>query len=142
MRSRRSAWILRGKRWAKCIANRCLKCRIQEKKLLQQRHANLSVQKFEQCKPWTNVCIDLARHIGVRVINNARSKLKTNPLLIACLNTGALAIQLMHEYSTSAFLLQWEHFVSNRGWPAWVHSNPGTQMKGVSKYEPNVLILS
>ena len=89
-------------------------------KLLAQQMGDLPEEKFFRGKPWTNVCLDLAGPIEVRAMNNARSKLKTWSLLITCLNTGALAIHVMHQYSTSAFLIQWEHFVAVRGRPTWV----------------------
>ncbi len=57
------------------------------------------------------------------------------PLLITCLNTGTLAIHVMHQYSTSAFLIQWEHFVAVRGRPTWVHSDPGRVQPGSSLRE-------
>ena len=116
-RCRRKAWIPNGKKLAKKVADSCLKCILTEKKLLTQRMADLLKQKFFQGKPWTNVCLDLAGPVEVRAMNNACSKLKTWLVLITCLNTGALAIHVMHQYSTSAFLIQWEYFVAVRGRP-------------------------
>ena len=99
---------------------------------MKQRMSDLPSQKLEFCKPFTNMCLDLTELIEVRAMNNARSKLKTYPLVIVCLNTGALHLQVMHQYSTAAFILQWEHFVSIRGRPKWVHSDPGSQLKGAA----------
>ena len=82
-----------------------------------QQMGDFPVEKFEVCHPWTNVCLDLAGHIEVKAMNNARSKLKTYPLVIGCLNSGAISIQLMHAYNTAAFIFQWEHFVAIRGRP-------------------------
>ena len=133
-RSRRKAWIPNGKSLAKKVVESYLKCILKQKKLLAQQMGDLPEEKFFRGKPWTNVCLDLAGPIEVRAMNNSHSKLKTWPLLITCLNTGALAIHVMHQYSTSAFLIQWEHFVAVRGRPTWVHSDPGTQLKGAARF--------
>ena len=116
-RSRNVAWIHRGKQLAKKVERSCLKCIRDKKRTQTQQMADLPVEKFEVCHPWTNVCVDLSGHIEVKAMTNARSKMKTYPLVIGCLNTGAVAIQLMHAYSTAAFILQWEHFVAIRGRP-------------------------
>ena len=133
-RSRSVAWIHRGKQLARKIERTCRKCIKDRKKTQTQRMADLPAEKFEICRPWTNVCLDLSGHIEVKAMTNVRSKMKAYPLVIACLNTGALAIQLMHNYSTAAFILQWEHFVAVRGRPKWVHSDPGSQLKKATDY--------
>ena len=140
-RSRHKAWIPDGKKLVKRVTDGYLKCILGQKKLFTQWMADLPKEKFFQGKPWTNVCLDLAGPVEVREMNNARSKLKTWPLLITCLNTGALTINLMHQYSTSAFLIQWEHFVAVRGRPTWVHSDPGSQLPGSSLKERRISTL-
>ena len=46
-----------------------------------------------------------------------RAKTKVYPLLLSCLATGAVHTRVVYGYSTSAFLLQWDHFVAERGRP-------------------------
>jgi hypothetical protein len=67
---------------------------------MNQRLADIPVQKLDRCRPFTNVQVDLAGDIKVKAMNNARSTLKTYPLIFACMNTGAIALQLMHAYDT------------------------------------------
>jgi hypothetical protein len=44
-------------------------------------------------------------------------------------DTGAIALQLMHAYDTAVFLLQYEHHCAVRERPKFVHSDPGSQIK-------------
>ena len=51
-----------------------------------------------------------------------------------CQSTGATAIQLMHDYGTKAFLLQWENFTAVRGCPVKVVSDRGSQLTSATNY--------
>jgi hypothetical protein len=54
--------------------------------------------------------------------------MKVWPLVIVCQATGALHTAVAHDYSTDAFLLQWDHFTAIRGVPAKVGSDKGSQL--------------
>ena len=56
-------------------------------------------------------------------MNNKRCKLKTWPVVFCCMNTGALHIELSENYSSDAFLICYEKFVSIRGRPTAVYSD-------------------
>ena len=54
---------------------------------------------------------------------NKRAKTKVYPLLLVCQDTGAVHTQVVYDYSTSAFLIQWDDFVAKRGRPIKVVSD-------------------
>ena len=58
------------------------------------------------CKPFTNILLNLTETVEVRGLNTVKNKLKANLLYLLFLNNVALHAQLMHKYSTPAFLLQ------------------------------------
>ena len=60
--------------------------------------------------------------------------MKVWPLLVACLATGAVHSAVMHNYGTSAFLLQWENFTALRGCPRLVWSDKGSQLTSAGNY--------
>ena len=57
-----------------------------------------------------------------------RAKTKVYPLLLLRLATRAVHTQVVYGYSTSAFLLQWDHFVAKQGRPTKVVSDRGNQL--------------
>ena len=58
--------------------------------------------------------------------------MKTWPILFVWQATGALHLELMHNYRTEALLLQWAQFTSIRGTPAVVVSDQGKQLTSSS----------
>ena len=65
---------------------------------------------------------------GVKVLVGERFKMKVYPLLLVCQSTGALHIQVAHDYSTSGLVIQWNQFVGVRGRPSTVMTDQGGQL--------------
>ena len=65
-------------------------------------------------KPFTNACIDLLGPTLVKAMTNKRAHLKVWPIVFVCQATGALHIQVAHDYGARAFSLQYNHFVALR----------------------------
>ena len=96
---------------------------------------DLPKEKFDiPCKPFTNLCVDLAGPYQVKAMNNARSKLKVWPVLFNCLNTGPENIRLAYKQGTDAFLTAWNTFCAIRGDPATVYSDHGTNLTKAATY--------
>ena len=83
-------------------------------------------------KPFAAICLDLLGPITVKAMANKRAHMKTWPVLFVCQATGALHLELMHNYGTEALLLQWARFTSIRGTPAVVVSDQGKQLTSSS----------
>ena len=66
---------------------------------------DLPKRKLDVCPPFTNVTLDLAGPITVKAMVSSRATMKVWPLVIVCLNTGAVSLLLMHKYGAEAFLL-------------------------------------
>ena len=58
-------------------------------------------------KPFTAICLDLLGPIVVKAMANKRANMKVWPILFVCQATGAMHMELMHNYGTEALLLQW-----------------------------------
>ena len=81
----------------------------------------------EQTLPFTTNCLDFMDSVTVKAMLNKRAKTEVYPLLLVCQDTEAVHTQVAHDYSTSAFLIQWDHFVAKRGRPTKVVSDRGSQ---------------
>ena len=57
--------------------------------------------------------------------------MKVWPLIFVCQSTGAVHCEVMHDYGTQAFLLQWEKFTAVRGVPGVAVSDCGSQLKSI-----------
>ena len=65
---------------------------------------------------------------------NKKAEMKCWPCLFVCQTTGAVHCELMADYGTEAFLLQWSRFTSLRGDPAVVVSDKGSQLTSKHNY--------
>ena len=83
-------------------------------------------------KPFAAICLDLLGPIVVKAMANKRANMKVWPILFVCQATGAMHMELMHNYGTEALLLQWDRFVSIRGTPTKVVSDQGKQLTSSS----------
>ena len=66
--------------------------------------------------------------VTVKAMENKRAKTEVCPLLLVCQDTGAVYTQVAYNYSMSALLVQWKHFVAKRGRPTKVVSDRGSQL--------------
>ena len=79
-------------------------------------------------KPFNAICLDLFGPVEVKAMVNKRAIMKVWPVLFVCQTTGAVHVEVMHDYGTQAFLLQWGKFTALRGDPGVVVSDKGAQL--------------
>ena len=128
-RSRSSAWIWRGRMLAKKICKACIQCDACRALVLEQRMGMLPLERVAAgTLPFTFICLDLLGPLMVKDMVKKRCTMKVWPVIFVCQATGALHIGVMHDYSTHAFLLQWDYFTAIRGVPAKVVSDRGSQL--------------
>ena len=133
-RSRSQAWIVRGFGLAVKVCRECFNCKLDRKRKSDQKMGYLPLERFEiGFPPFTNVSLDLAAPLKVLDMVKKRCTMKAWPLIICCLNTGAVHLELLHTYGSEAFLLRWKVFTCTRGDPKLVVSDKGSQLKAASK---------
>ena len=69
----------------------------------------------------------------VKSMTNKRAKLKCYPIILACMNTGAIQMMIAGGYSTQDFPIQYESFCAIRGQPKFVYSDPVSQLSAAQK---------
>ena len=132
-RSRTQAWINKGRNLARRVVKGCIRCRATAAKVENQRMGDLPP---ERCvpgdPPFTTIFLDLLGPVPVKGVVNKRAEMKVWPLLFVCQATGAMHLEVMHNCSTEALLLQWDRFVGIRGTPRKVVSDQGKQLTSSS----------
>ena len=103
-RSRRYAWIVRGRSLAKLICKSCPSCRLVRVKLSQQLMSDIPPHQLRPCPPFTNISLDFAGPFSARAMGNSRSNIKVWGLVICCQNTRAVKLLATACYSTDDFL--------------------------------------
>ena len=78
-------------------------------------------------RTFATVCLDFLEGVAVTSTVDERAKRKVHTLLLSCLATGTVYTRVVYRYSTSAFLLQWNHFIAEQGRPTKVVSDQGNQ---------------
>ena len=134
-RSRSQAWIVRGLSLAVRVCNECFQCKLFHKVTSDQKMGYLPLERFEVgLPPFSNVSLDLAAPLKVLDMVKGRISMKVWPLIICCLNTGAVHLELLHTYGAEAFLLRWKVFCCIRGVPKLVISDMGSQLQAASHH--------
>ena len=131
--ARHEAWIVNAKYLAKKVIHACIRCRYIRKSLEMQKMAVLPESIQVQCPPFTNIGLDLCGPHTVKAMTNKRATMKVWIVLFLCLNTKAISIELAPGYSTKDFLLAYTCHISQRGVPALVHSDRGSQLVAAHK---------
>ena len=131
--ARHEAWIVNAKKLAKHVIKQCIRCRFIRKLLEQQKISVLPDFVQIQCPPFTHVGLDLCGPHTVKAMTNKRATMKVWVVILLCLNTKAVSIELAPGYSTNDFLLAYQTFVSQRGSPLKVHSDRGSQLVAAKK---------
>ena len=128
-RSRSNAWIWRARLLAKKVCKECVQCDARKALVQEQRMGALPLERVAAgTLPFTFICLDLLGPQLVKDMVKKRCTMKVYPMVFVCQATGALHIGVMHDYSTNAFLLQWDHYTAIRGVPAKVVSDRGSQL--------------
>lgn len=129
-RSRQNGlWIIRARPLADKVAAECWECRRWLKAPLCQRLGFLPEERMLIfAPPFTATAIDFLGPFLVKAMNNARSLLKVWPVLFACLNSGAVHVELSNTYGTDALLQTIDVFTAIRGNPAMFYTDRGSQL--------------
>ena len=131
--SRHEAWIINARKLAKRIVKKCVRCRYLRKLLEGQKMAALPDAIQGPAPPFFNVGIDLCGPLEVKSMTNKRSTMKVWVVILVCLNTKAVCMELAPGYSTKDFLLAYHVHQSRHGVPSYVYSDRGSQLVAAHK---------
>ncbi|XP_074655644.1 uncharacterized protein LOC141909157 [Tubulanus polymorphus] len=101
----------------------CKKRRVQPKV---PKMADLPEARFDDSHPFNSVGID---YFGPYEVHRFRKTEKRYGLLVTCMSTRAIHLEMSNSLDTDSFLMAFRRFVARRGRPAVVYSDNGTNLK-------------
>ena len=125
-------WIVKLEKLVRSVRFNCIVCRKMTKKRCEQIMGPLPDVRLNPAPAWSSVSLDLFGPFAIRGEVNKRSRGKAYGLIINCLVTRAVHIDATPDYSTDTFLQALRRFMSFRGSPLKIFSDPGSQLKGAA----------
>ena len=125
-------WAVRAGTLAKKVASACVTCRKSSKKTLSQPMGEIPPEQMKEPAAWGYCQMDLVGPVSCRGDVNPRTTKKTWGLVIEDVNSGAVHLDVVSDYSTNAVLMSLRRFGSLRGWPGTIQSDPGSQLESAS----------
>lgn len=130
LRMGKRAWVLRGRRVAQRVVNRCVSCKKARVKTCQQVMGKLPEERTRPCAPFEFTAIDLFGPYQVKDDVKRRASMKVWGVVFSCMASRAIHTELANTLSTESFLLAYQRFTALRGHPRKVWSDPGTNFIG------------
>jgi len=125
-------WIIGVKDMVKNIIRNCRKCKEKLKKTETQIMSPLPVERIKPSPPFHCIGIDYFGPFTIKGEVQKRVRGKGFGVIITCLSTRAVYIDIAENLSTDAFLKVFRRFVCIRGWPKKIFSDNGTQLVSAS----------
>ena len=125
-------WTVRGGLLSKKVKQACIPCRKNSKITLKQVMGDFPAEMHTNPVAWGACQLDLAGPFKCRGDVNPRTSKKTWVMVIEDVNSGAVHLDIVQDYSAEAVLLTMRRFGALRGWPGAVQSDPGSQLVSAS----------
>ena len=118
-------WIPRGRATVKHVLYACSFCRNRRAKPSQPKMADLPRHRFDTTRPFHCVGLDF---FGPLQVKKFRKTEKRWVLLVTCLSTRAVHLEVVWSLDTDSFLMGMRRFFGRRGKPSVVYSDNGTNI--------------
>ena len=127
-------WILGIRPLVEKIIEKCTLCKVKLEKLMEQQMAPLPPERLlmKPCPGFTYVMVDYFGPFVVGGEVQKRTRGKCFGLIITCLSTRAVYVDITQDYSTQGFMMTFRRYSSIRGWPTKIFSDKGSQLGGAS----------
>ena len=132
-RSRRRAWIIRGRYLAKQVTKNSPCCKLNNRKLVEQIMSDIPSHQLFPCPLFSHVSLDFAGPFMARAMGNSRTQVKGWGLVVVCQNMRAVKMYATDGYATNDFLTAYTRFTANQGNPLLVVSDSGSQLTKAAK---------
>ncbi|KRX99145.1 hypothetical protein T4E_10779 [Trichinella pseudospiralis] len=128
---RKRFWILKGRSAVKRVLRRCVVCRKENARCLNQIMAPLPKNRLVETHAFDNVGIDFA---GPLYVKEGRTISKIYICLFTCMATRAIHLEPTSDMTTQSFLAAFRRFISRRGKPSVVQTDNFRTFKLADKY--------
>lgn len=131
---RQNYWIIGHRSFVRNLIRKCVSCARERAKIPTQIMGDLSAARVTQHRAFQHTGVDCAGPYLVRTSKGRGHKAhKAYMALFVCMSTRAIHLELVSDYSSSAFLAAYRRFIARRGLPSDVYSDNGTTFQGAYK---------
>lgn len=129
---RQSYWVLNPRPQVKSVIHRCVPCAKARARLSTQIMADLPSTRVSQPnRAFTDCGVDYAGPLRLRMVGGRGHRVHSGYIVVfVCFAVKAVHLEVVSDYSSTAFIAAFKRFVSRRGIPARMHSDCGTTFKG------------
>ena len=125
-------WTVRAGHLAKSVKNRCVPCRKVSRVTQSQAMGDIPEEVLTNLKAWGCCQVDLFGPYNCRGDVNPRTSKKTWCIVIEDMNSGAVHLDIVQDYSCNAVIMSVSRFGRLRRWPSALYSDPGSQLVSAS----------
>ena len=122
---RLSYWVPKARSTTRKIIHRCAYCWKRRTQPQTPMMADLPASRFDMSRPFACVGLD---YCGPLTVRKFRKTEKRYVLLITCLATRALHLELVSSMDTDGFLMALRRFIARRGRPRVIWSDNGSNL--------------
>lgn len=128
---RQEYWIPRMRVEVRRVKTQCQQCKLEKVKPITVEMAPLPEARLAPYfRPFTYTGLD---YFGPVYVTIGRRKEKRWVALFTCLTIRAVHLEVVDSLSTDSCIIAIRNFINRRGCPRQIHSDNGTNFKGVSK---------
>ncbi|XP_068218281.1 uncharacterized protein [Palaemon carinicauda] len=123
-------WIIRTNASVRQVLQRCVVCRKMRNPVLNQKMADLPLERVIPAAPFTHTGVDF---FGPQEVKEGRQIRKRYGVLFTCLSTRAIHIETANSLDTSSFINALRRFVARRGNVKKIWCDNGTNFHGAEE---------
>lgn len=120
-------WMPKFRATVKKLIWKCAQCRNRRAAPECPRMSDLPSERFDSSRPFSSVGLDF---LGPLLVKKFRKTEKRYILLVTCLATRAIHLEVAESLDTSSFLMALRRFVARRGKPTIIWSDNGKNLVG------------
>ena len=126
------AWVPNLRKLARSVVSKCIKCKRLRGIMAQQLMSSLPPQRLSISPAWHVTYLDFFGPMVIRGHVNKRSRGKVYGIIFTCASSRATHLDIAEDYSKEGFYMVLRRFMSLRGCPGKLVSDPGSQLKAAS----------
>ena len=126
-------WVIGVTKLVNALVRKCVLCAIKYKRMAGQIMSPLPVERLKPSPAFLYIAVDYFGPFVIKGEVQKRVRGKAYGVIITCMNSRAVYVDIAPDYSTDTFLQLFRRHASIRGWPQSVFSDNGSQLVSASK---------
>ena len=127
---RRLYWIPKGRSRVKQVIHACPVCHRRRAQPAPPFMSDLPLERFDMTRAFATTGVD---YFGPLLVKRNRKTEKRYCLIITCMATRAVHIEISHSLDTDSFIMALRRFIARRGKPSLILSDNGSSFIGAER---------